>query len=135
MGFAQAPGGDTLRNVPTCEIADAPGILTAMRRALVPELSCAWAACHTASPPEAVIPAAKAIVLDKLRMSFRMWIGLLTNSRAGRLDAGPAACVATTGGNRQLPAVIFGFGTALYPIIAKLPPVIEIPSSSPVVVT
>jgi hypothetical protein len=68
-----------LRNVPTCEMADAPGIFTAIMRAPMLAIACARAACHTASPSATVIPAAKAIMPGKLTMNVRMLVGLWTS--------------------------------------------------------
>src|SRR6516162_5855268 len=62
------------RNVPTCAMADAPGISTAMTPALR-GIGSARAACHAASPSATTIPAAKAIMPGKLIMNFRMFVG------------------------------------------------------------
>ena len=64
-----------LRNVPTCEMADAPGIFTAITRASMSAIACALAACHIASPSTTAIPAAKAIMLGKVTMHFRVFVG------------------------------------------------------------
>jgi hypothetical protein len=56
-------------------MADAPGISTAMTRALMPGIGSARAACHAASPSATTIPAAKAIMPGKLIMNFRMFVG------------------------------------------------------------
>src|SRR5215510_15921247 len=58
-------GGVLRRNVPTCEMADAPGIFVAMTRAWTCTIACARAACHTALLSTTAIPATKAIMLGK----------------------------------------------------------------------
>src|SRR5262249_25911622 len=82
-----ARGGVLRRNVPTCEIADAPGIFVAMTRAGTCTIACALAACQVALPSATAIPAAKAIVPGKLIMNFRMIVRLRTSGKADRLDA------------------------------------------------
>src|SRR6266576_363499 len=72
-------GGVLRRNVPTCEMADAPGIFTAMTRARMLLIGCARAVCHIASPCATVIPVAKAIMLGKLAVNVRMFVGLWTS--------------------------------------------------------
>src|SRR6516165_5647230 len=62
IGFAQAPGGGTFRKVPTCAMADAPGIFMATTRATM-SVSSARAACQVASPSATAITAAKAVRL------------------------------------------------------------------------
>src|SRR5262245_53585762 len=72
VGLAQAAG--SLRNLPTCEMADAPGMFVATTRAFIWVIACARVACHAAPPSEMAIPAANAIVPDRLAMSLRTFI-------------------------------------------------------------
>src|SRR5262252_3168424 len=65
-------GGVLRRNVPTCEMADAPGIFVAMTRAWTCTIACARAACHAPAPSNAVTPAAKAKMLRTVRLFCSM---------------------------------------------------------------
>src|SRR5262245_18843314 len=67
-------GGVLRRNVPTCEIADAPGIFVAMTRAVTCTISCARAASHVALPSTTAIPATKTIVPGKLIINLRTFM-------------------------------------------------------------
>ena len=62
IGFAQAPPGSALRNVPICAIADAPGIFMATTWASRPGILCVRSSGHAISPPRPAIPAATAIM-------------------------------------------------------------------------
>src|SRR5258707_8661788 len=88
IGWAHAGGTGLLRNVPTCEMADAPGIFTAITRASMLVIACARAACHDASPSKTAMLVAKAIMLGKAIMRFRVVV------RLRRLDARSAAVLA-----------------------------------------
>jgi hypothetical protein len=68
-----------LRNVPTCDIAEAPGIFTAITRAVLLVTDCARAACQAASPSANVIPAAKANMPAELTIIFQEHVGLWTS--------------------------------------------------------
>src|SRR5216110_2880357 len=75
MGWAHAGGTGLLRNAPTCEMADAPGIFTATIRGLTLVIACARDACPTATPSTRAIPAARTITPGRLIMNFRTLVG------------------------------------------------------------
>src|SRR5262245_23568584 len=66
VALHMARGGTLSRNVPTCEMADAPGTFVAMTRAWTCTIVCARAPCHVALPSTTATPAVKAITLGKL---------------------------------------------------------------------
>jgi hypothetical protein len=79
IGFARAPGGGTLRNVPISAMAEAPGMFRATMRALTLAIPCARAARHPDSPPTTAIPAVNAIRpsavgLPNCLMKFLPWV-------------------------------------------------------------
>src|SRR5262249_24996676 len=86
IGLPQG-GGGSLRNVPTCAMADALGIFMATTRASRPGIS----AGHAISPPRTAIPAATAIMpravcLLAMRLPSRC---LLDHSYCGHAAAAP----------------------------------------------
>src|SRR6516165_7090204 len=87
IGFAQAFGGATLRNVPICARADAPGMPTATTLALIPTIVSARAACCAASPPIPAIAVASATITAKLALNFPALAGLSSEIASHRLDA------------------------------------------------
>src|SRR5215471_1036005 len=81
MGWAHAGGTGLFRNVPTCDIVEAPGIFTAIMRAAMLVTDCARAACEPESPSTNVMPAAKVTMLAELTISLQKHIGLWTCHR------------------------------------------------------
>jgi hypothetical protein len=98
--------------VPTCEMADAPGIFSAMTRALMLVTACARAACHAASTPTTAVTAVRTITPG------RLIVGLRTTDQARRLDAEEAVLDVNCG---DFHAPTFLFDTAQYALIAILP--------------
>src|SRR6266404_3130189 len=78
--WAHAGGTVLLRNVPTCETADAPGTFTAITRALTLVIACVRTACDAASPLRSAIPTARPIMPGKFRMDFRTLVGHVPKS-------------------------------------------------------
>src|SRR5262249_2614731 len=67
IGFAQAPGGGTFKNDPTCEMADAPGIFVAMTWASTSIIAWARTPRHR-SPLTTAVPATKATMPTATRL-------------------------------------------------------------------
>src|SRR5262249_16930609 len=95
IGCAHCVGGAaTLRKVPTCEMAGAPGIFVAMTAARRRVISSACAACHVALPSSTAIATASAVMQRKLARAFQVFcarwrIGAVFQVRPGLAPASP----------------------------------------------